>query len=330
MRRSLAALTILLLSVFAAAAQTDPKSTAERLLAAAIASPADGPAFDAFLQSLPRAKSLFTGETLYWFEGDIVRTRAQVRAYLRSRKAEAAGEPVAAERNGELKLSLRNGAPTCWPTAESRVLRYAVMKSSFEGFNDGGLAYRKAIEVMAQSGGDWEAVCPECGLRFVHVPALDTENSDRLLEAVMLDEIRFIVLYRENEDPNVLARAFFPDDAAELRTVEIAQGGIAFIKATPEPGKLSARGLLRHELGHVLGYRHEHMRLPNLNHCRKEGGQAADITPLDGISVMHYDCGRPGKPFGADDVISQQDKVGHRKVYGPQAPGFSCGVKISN
>lgn len=324
-----ALIVLLSLSGHSAAAHADPQADARAVFDAAVANPSDDPAFETFLKSLPSSKSVFTGETLYWLEGDLARTRAQVRAYLRARKAEAAGVSREQERNGELKLSMRNGEPMCWASSESRALRYAVMKSSFDELGDGGLAYRKTIEVMAQATGDWEAVCPGCGLKFTYVPTLDNEPADRLLEAVMLDEIRFLVVYRRNDDPSILASAFFPGDAAERRIVEIAQAGIELVKATPVTGKLSARGLLRHELGHALGYRHEHMDLPNFNHCRREGGQAANITPLDGISVMFYDCGRPGKPFGVDDIISPQDEVGHRKVYGPQAPSFMCGVRIS-
>ena len=46
------------------------------------------------------------------------------------------------------------------------------------------------------------------------------------------------------------------------------------------------RGILRHELGHVLGFRHEHTR-PEAGTCFEDNSWRP-LTPYDSSSVMHY------------------------------------------
>lgn len=52
------------------------------------------------------------------------------------------------------------------------------------------------------------------------------------------------------------------------------------------PGKLTLEGILRHELGHTLSYRHEHTR-PEAGKCF-EDADWKPLTSYDGFSVMHY------------------------------------------
>ena len=303
----------------------DRRQQAEKAYEAAVADPESKAAFDAFLATLPRTRSLFSGETLYLLERDLPRTAGQVRAYLRAR-----AKPPQDESPVELKLHMVDGKPMCWGP-ESRTLRYAVWQPGFdESFKDGGATYRKMVATARGAMDEWENVCPEseCGIKFVHAPDLDTASLVTLEDALRKDRIRFFIYYQKG-DAGVLARAFFPGADPESRNLEVNDATIELLDATPTPGLLTARGVIRHELGHVLGYRHEHMKLPTHLHCQKEGGQAFDATTTDSISVMHYDCGGK-KPPGSDDVISELDKVGHRKIYGKQAPGHVCGMKMAS
>jgi hypothetical protein len=106
------------------------------------------------------------------------------------------------------------------------------------------------------------------------------------------------------EDVPYIAAAFFPHDPLYRRIVYIARDfydpGMGFTQA----------GVLRHELGHVLGYRHEH--IVGIPGCRLEGSQWKELTPYDPKSVMHYFCGGGGT---SEMKLSGSDIAGHTKLY---------------
>jgi hypothetical protein len=77
------------------------------------------------------------------------------------------------------------------------------------------------------------------------------------------------------------AAAFFPDYPRSAR--ELMVDDAAF---TTTSGGRDLQGILRHETGHILGFRHEHIWLGD---CSAEGiGDARHVTPYDEGSVMHY------------------------------------------
>ena len=51
--------------------------------------------------------------------------------------------------------------------------------------------------------------------------------------------------------------------------------------------ELAASVSPRHELGHILGFRHEHIRSEANSSC-DEGGAFRAVTDYDQASVMHY------------------------------------------
>jgi hypothetical protein len=77
----------------------------------------------------------------------------------------------------------------------------------------------------------------------------------------------------------------------------------------------SLAGVLRHELGHTLGFVHEHVRIRS--GCY-EDGEWRGLTPYDSASVMHYpQCS--GTQRG-DLTITALDVAGALAVYGPRFP----------
>jgi hypothetical protein len=117
------------------------------------------------------------------------------------------------------------------------------------------------------------------------------------------DKLRFIVLYNDSGG-NFIASALFPNDPWNRRMVLIDPS--YYSPTLRFPG----RGVLRHELGHVLGYRHEH--IVGVPGCNREDNNWHPLTQYDPHSVMHYFCGGGGSlTLDFTDV----DGRGHHDLY---------------
>ncbi|XXX79851.1 matrixin family metalloprotease [Sorangium sp. So ce134] len=77
---------------------------------------------------------------------------------------------------------------------------------------------------------------------------------------------------------------------------------------------MTTEGVLRHELGHVLGFHHEWFRSPS-SVKGDTGSSWRALTDYDTYSVMHY----PHDPDGADDSdmsLTNMDDAGSMSIYG--------------
>jgi len=102
-----------------------------------------------------------------------------------------------------------------------------------------------------------------------------------------------------------LARSFFPSTSRRGREILIDCTSFGNIK----PWSLT--GVLRHELGHSLGFRHEHTR-PEAGTCF-ENNQWRALTAYDSASVMHYpQCNGTNN---GDLNLTSLDKTGARSLY---------------
>ena len=178
------------------------------------------------------------------------------------------------------------------------VLSYSVQKDTFPTDEQ----YDQVVLAMKRAVVDWQGVC---GVRFEYRPEFDTfaEPADVL----------FVVRYHPvDSQTTLIASAFFPDYPEEERNL--------FIYPNYYTTSIDRVGVLRHELGHVLGFRHEHIRNEAPHGCKDESlHDAMALGEYDPISVMHYLCGG----FGSKDLeITDLDEQGARMVYG--APDSEC------
>ncbi|MCP3163489.1 matrixin family metalloprotease [Myxococcus qinghaiensis] len=176
-----------------------------------------------------------------------------------------------------------------WSSTQKGSLTYCV-SSTFGTTNKA-----KVVTAMNSATAAWEATA---SVNFVHSTSYDA--SCTASQAGVLFDVRPV-----NSGGQYLARAFFPGSARSGRNVLI--DNTAFGSISP----WTLAGILRHELGHTLGFRHEHTRLSSTG-CY-EDAQWRALTAYDSASVMHYPQCR-GTQTG-DLVLTSLDKTGARALY---------------
>jgi hypothetical protein len=104
-----------------------------------------------------------------------------------------------------------------------------------------------------------------------------------------------------------LARAFFPSSSRSSRNVLVDSSAFGNVGWPLE-------NIIGHELGHTLGFRHEHTR-PEAGTCFEDNNWR-QLTPYDSASIMHY----PQCNGSSNDLNwTTRDGQGIAALYG--APG---------
>lgn len=192
---------------------------------------------------------------------------------------------------GALAVLTSGGAVVKWDATTAVNITYCVST----GF---GARYTDVVNAMNTATGAWEAAAK---VNFVHVSTQDS-NCSATNKNVVFD-VRPV-----NSGGQYLARAFFPNTSRSGRNVLI--DGSSFTTQG-----ISLDGVLRHELGHTLGFRHEHTR-PEAGACFEDNNWQA-LTPYDSGSVMHYPQCNGTNSWALN--LTSQDKSGAASLYG--APG---------
>ncbi|PTL79832.1 M57 family metalloprotease [Vitiosangium sp. GDMCC 1.1324] len=182
------------------------------------------------------------------------------------------------------------GGDIKWSATQARNLTYCVSSSSF-----GSSRYSSVVSAMNSATAAWEATA---NVNFVHSSTYDS-NCTASQSAVLFD-------VRQTSDTSYLARAFFPNSSRSARNILISTSAFGSIS----PWTLT--GVLRHELGHTLGFRHEHTR-STASGCYEDAQWRALTSTYDRSSVMHYpQCN--GTQTG-DLVLTSLDKSGAKSLY---------------
>ncbi len=163
---------------------------------------------------------------------------------------------------GGLAVYYSGGKDIKWTASQALNLTYCV--SSKFGSN-----YSKVVSAMNTAASAWEGAGK---VNFIHVSSQDSNCTSRN-SSVVFD------VSPVNVGGRYLARAFFPNSSRSSRNVLIDNSAF-------DPGAPGLDGILRHELGHTLGFRHEHTR-PEAGACYEDAAWRA-LTRYDSSSVMHY------------------------------------------
>jgi hypothetical protein len=183
-----------------------------------------------------------------------------------------------------------NGQDDKWSASVAQNITYCISSSSF------GSRYSTMVSAMNSATAEWESASGG-GVNYVHLSSQDSNCTSRNNNVV------FNV--RQVTTNQYLARAFFPSTSRRGREILVAKASFGNIKPW------SVAGIMRHELGHTLGFRHEHTR-PESGACY-ENSQWRALTAYDAGSVMHYpQCN--GSNNG-DLNLTSLDKSGAAALY---------------
>ena len=179
------------------------------------------------------------------------------------------------------------GADDKWSASQALNLTYCVS-------NKFGTRKGDIVNAMNGGAGLWESASSK--VNFVYVPAQDanctTRNNSVLFSVEPVSTTQYI------------ARAFFPSTPKRSRNVLVDD-------SIWTSGSWTPVNILGHELGHTLGFRHEHTR-PESGTCFEDNNWRP-LTPYDSSSIMHY----PQCNGGSDNLQFQaSDAAGVRALYG--------------
>jgi hypothetical protein len=192
---------------------------------------------------------------------------------------------------GALAIYTQGGQDVKWNDTQKKQLTYCIS-------NNFGVRKQAVIDAMRFASDEgWEKFAD---VDFIYVPEQDAncnaQNPNVLFDVSPINNAPYI------------ARAFFPGDPRQYRNVMIDSSGFSL------QGSITLANVVAHELGHVLGFRHEHTRPEAGAADCYEDNQFRPLTTYDSASVMHYpQCNGTSTTL----AFTQRDQQGVASVYGP-------------
>ncbi|HVV84195.1 MAG TPA: Ig-like domain-containing protein [Kofleriaceae bacterium] len=194
----------------------------------------------------------------------------------------------------QLAVYNTNGADVVWSATQKHDLTYCVSN----GFGANKARVVQALHDATEGG--WEMFAD---VDFKYLPEQDASctatNNNVLFDVNPV-----------NANGEYLARSFFPNSPRDERNILIDPSAF-------QPGPWPLKNVLGHELGHILGFRHEHIRPESgATECFEDNDFRA-VTPYDSASIMHYpQC----NGTSMDLSWTMLDRTGVATIYGAYAP----------
>lgn len=180
-----------------------------------------------------------------------------------------------------------NGADDKWSLSQVGNLTYCV-STKF------GARHDDIVAAMASGAALWESASSK--IDFVYVSSADSSCTTRNKSVLFSVE--------PVQTSQYIARAFFPSSPDRQMNVLVDD-------SIWSSGAWTPTNILGHELGHTLGFRHEHTR-PESGTCFEDNNWRP-LTPYDSSSIMHY----PQCNGTSDDLsMTSTDVSGVVSLYG--------------
>jgi hypothetical protein len=239
------------------------------------------PSFEELREETRRS---FEGETYHLVSGDIAVSEQELRAMY----DRVYGGGLSSTTQHSI-VNQVNNRDDKWSAAQAANLTYCVS-------NEFGANKARAVAEMEAATAAWEAVAR---VNFVYTSAQDGRcrgSNTRVTFAV-------------RPWTSSGACAFFPSGGGCVRRTLVIN--LASFP-TPDVPNVQSVGVFRHELGHILGLRHEHTR-PESGTCFEDTSWRA-LTPYDSNSVMHYPWCNGN--MASSLSITASDAAGAAALYG--------------
>ncbi len=194
----------------------------------------------------------------------------------------------------QLAVYRTGGADVVWNATQKHALTYCVSN----GFGANKATVIAALREATEGG--WEMFAD---VDFRYLPEQDASCTAG--NGAVLFDVNPV-----NANGEYLARSFFPNSPRAERNILIDP--TAF-----QPGPWPLKNILGHELGHILGFRHEHIRPESGATQCFEDNEFRGVTTYDSASIMHYpQC----NGTSADLSFTLRDRQGVAMIYGAFAP----------
>lgn len=200
------------------------------------------------------------------------------------------------EQSGQgLSIATAAGADIKWNDTQKLNLTYCI-SNAFGATN-------KPLVVAAMKGASDDGWEKFGNVNFIYVPEQDATctatNTNVVFDVTPV-----------NSNGAYLAAAFFPNEPRNDRNV--------FIDGSAFTSNYTLQNILTHELGHTLGFIHEHYIRPGQTANCSGNQPNRNLEGYDQASTMHYpQCGAPGNTL----ALSVKDKTGIALVYGESTLG---------
>lgn len=181
------------------------------------------------------------------------------------------------------------GRMSIWNQEDRMHLKFYVTETDRNNFQNvlKSLTFQEFMKTFKDAYSAWNDVC---GVKFSVVEGLPNGNRGINIPIIFVEEL-------DCAYGDILARSFFPHDLPENRKLIITK------HFESDPERYPMLGGLMHELGHILGFRHEHVFGCHNSSDNENQGNAKLILGKDKDinSIMHY----PGVTPDANTTLAQ-------------------------